>query len=505
MRKKIFMHPGQQYFLSHPAKMKVGVCGRGYGKTKIIAMESYSCVNNLPRSRGFLLAQTYTQAITKFLPQILDFWHEMGMVEDKPNRPGHYVVGKKPPPYFAEPLLKMKKYENTVTVFNGSCIEILSMDRPNLNLGGSYDWGAADEIQGINKDKFNKEYAVMIRGNIHRYNHPKHQTLILTGTMPWLSSGQWVLDYAELAKEDPKNVLYLERPSFDNILVLGKEYFERQKKILPAMIYEIEIKNKRANIFASGFYPDFSEQNHTYYASYNYAAATLSISDLSSFAPKATDYNPELALDISFDFGARVTCMIIAQEYNGELKIFDTFYAKSSEATLNVDDDSQRPLQRVLSSFLRAYQSHKNIINIWGDHTGHSKSDRALSSYDIVERIFRQNKVLYANKVERTNNPSHTKKYHAINDILGGRVAKCPKIKINMNNCKDLIVSIQLSPVNNDYSKNKNSERDDNLGIEKQTHLSDAFDYLIFNKYKNIAGISTYGSENVSINIGSIV
>ena len=502
---KIYAHPGQIYFIKHPAKTKVGVCGRGWGKTTVDGEISSSCVRELPRSRGFFLGLTYTQILTKFLPPILDFWERKGIKEHiSKKEPGHYVVGTKPPDFWQKPFAKVKKFQNIISFMNGSYIELLSMDRKDLNLGGSYDWGLADEIQGINKERFYKEYHIGIRGNIYRYKSPLHHSLILTGTMPWLNSGQWILDYEEKAKNSPNDILYIERPSFDNYHALGANYFKKQKAELDGIMYDIEIKNKRVKILGDGFYPDFSEEKHTYYAAYIYDDSPISLNDLSSYTPKSSDYNPQLPLDIAFDFGAKVTCMIISQESNGELRIFDLFYAKSSDMVISFEDDSNRPLQRVVAEFVRNYSTHKNIINIWGDHTGHNKSDKSLSSYEVVERLFRQNKLLYVNKVEKTNNPAHAKKYHAINDILGGRVAKCPKVLINMNKCKPLIVSIQLSPVDNNYSKDKSSERDDKLIIDKQTHLSDAFDYLVYNKYKNILGISSYGSENTSISVGSL-
>jgi hypothetical protein len=382
------------------------------------------------------------------------------------------------------------------------------MDRPDLNRGASYDWGIADEAQLINRDRFYTEYFVAIRGNIHRYKSGIHQRLVLTGSMPWLTSGQWVLDFAEKAKAAPDKVLYLERAAYDNIDALGIEYFRKQRAELPALIYQIEIENMRVKILGNGFYPEFDDGKHCYYACYSYTDELPSLSLLSSYSPSMADYKPLLPLDISFDFGANITSLLVAQESDGELKFINMFYETAGNTTiLSGDGGEQEPkklLQKVVDRFVKYYGHQQvGVINIWGDHTGHNRSDRAETSYQVVEQILRKNKMPFSNRVERTTNPFHSKKYHVINEVLSERDPRVPKIRINMTYCKVLIISIQVSPVNNDFTKDKRSERDPNLAAEKQTHFSDAFDYLVYNKYKGI--ISMEGASNASISVGSLV
>ena len=504
MNRNIYAHKWQKKFIAHKARTKVAICGRGWGKTTVDGIHSCQCVKALPKSRGFFLGLTYTQILTKFLPAILDFWERIGIKEHISNRElGHYVVGVKPPDYWQKPYAKIKRFTNVISFYNGSYIELLSMDRKDLNLGGSYDWGLVDEIQGINKDRFMKENFMTIRGNSHRYDSPLHHSLVLTGTMPWTSSGQWLLEYEEKAKEKPDEFFYLERPAMDNIDVLTPKYFADMEAELPAMMYDIEIKNERVKILSDGFYPEFNEEKHTYYAAYSYSDELPSIHSLTSYSPESTDYDPAKPIDISFDFGAKVTCMIIAQETDNELKIIDKFYSKSSDAVLSLTPtDSQMPLQRTVQQFLNVYRNHKAMIYIWGDHTGHNRTDKSLSSYQVVEGMLRTAKVLFVNKVEKTTNPFHAKKYQIINAILSGNHPNCAKVRINKNKCKELIISIQISPVDNDFQKDKRSERDPNLHIEKQTHFSDAFDYLVYNKYKQRIQLDGGGSGGASVGVG---
>jgi hypothetical protein len=494
---ELYMHEYQEYFCAHNAQIKCLIAGRGWGKTTSDGYIAYRCVVELPRSRGYFVGATYTQIITKFLPAIMDVWDRMGVTEyDPETKQGDYVVGLKPPRHFKKPYVKVKKYTNLISFRNGSYIEMLSMDRPDLNLGGSYDWGIVDEVQNINEFKLNKDYIVATRGNSFRYNSPLHHTIILNGTRPWTLSGQWIYKYKELANSNPDKYLFLERTSFDNKEALGQNYFDTQKEILSEVMYQVEILNKKVEILSDGFYPNFSEDRHTYLSSYHYDNEIVGgRASLTEFRPASSDYDPSLPLEISFDFGANVTCMLIAQEHKNELRFIDMFHAsRSSSAIVPSADEPKQLLQRVVAQFVNKYGKHPNKVMIWGDYSGHNKSDRAPSSYEVVEGLFQKAKINYINKVEKTTNPKHAKKYFVINDILEKTVDLVPAIKINKSTCGELILSIQISPVDDDFSKDKRSERDTNLPPSMQTHYSDAFDYILWGKYHHRFN---YGSRGV--------
>jgi hypothetical protein len=498
----IYLHTGQQLFLAHPAKTKAAVCGRGYGKTTMLGLGAYHCIANLPRSRGFFLGLTYSQILTKFLPPILELWERLGLKEHVSNsEPGHYVIGCKPPDHFEQPWAKIKKYQNVISFFNGAYIELLSMDRKDLNRGGSYDWGAADEVQGINRDRFYTEYHVAIRANPHRYNSPYHHTLLLTGSMPWLASGQWILDYEKEALQTPKEVCYLERPSYDNEKALPKDYFAKQKKFLPPMIYAIEIDNKRLRMIRNGFYPEFNDERHTYYAAFQYSDVMPEVQVLSAYTPTMTDYDSTRPMLMGWDFNAGVVSLVLGQEVNDELRIFDLIYETRENNVVDEAEEAELPktlLQRVLKRFTNKYGTHQHMIHIYGDHTGHNKSDRAPSSFEIIEAHLRKHKMYFINEVEKTTNPRHFKKYNLINDILREESPNLPKIRINQHNCKALIVSMQLAPILPDFSKDKSSERKQ-IEVECQTHFSDAIDYMIFGRYKNRALLDVSIPSSISI------
>jgi hypothetical protein len=80
---------------------------------------------------------------------------------------------------------------------------------------------------------------------------------------------------------------------------------------------------------------------------------------------------------------------------------------------------------------------------------------------------------------------------------MGRSEPNLPIVSLNKMNCKNLIVSIQQAGAidgTNGIEKDKRSERNTNAVDEETTHFSDAFDTLVFFKYKDrMASSGWYG------------
>ena len=90
------------------------------------------------------------------------------------------------------------------------------------------------------------------------------------------------------------------------------------------------------------------------------------------------------------------------------------------------------------------------------------------------------------NKTPNTNNPSHILKFRLLNDILEENNKILPFVRINEDNCPNLIVSMEnagLKQKKDSFEKDKSSERSKKIAQEHATHLSDCFDYLLWWKY----------------------
>lgn len=460
----------------------------------------------MPGSRGFILGKTYNQILTKFIPAMAAFWQSIGIEEySSVNEDGLYVIGKVPPKHFASPRAKIKKYTNLITFINGTVIELLSMDRADLNLGGSFDWGICDEIQGINPVKLQKEYLIAIRGYHAKYSHPAYLSFVAVGTMPWLPSQKWVLEYEDKMKKNPKRYFFIKRTSFDNIEVLGKAYFKNIKEELSRLMYNVEILNHEVKLQSGdGFYPEFSESRNTYTNAYTYSEMEDELGSIFTVSTRiSTEYDSEKELDLSFDFNADVTSLVIGQEHETEFRIINTIFETPTQFVSELEEDGQPKtlVKKVVETFCRNYPNHTGTINIYGDGSGKNRSANGEPPYDTIVRLLQEKGYHVVNHVVTTINPLHILKHQTINDLLAGNIPNAPKILINADTCSSLIVSIISSPILPDFRKNKTSERNKELSIEQMTHLSDTLDYLLMGKYGARASYGGVVTEGASISI----
>jgi hypothetical protein len=491
-RKSIYLNPKQLAYVQATQEDK-GFCGgRASGKSTSNGPDSAMKVLEMPKSKGAFLGLTYNQIMTKFLPPVIDMWKQMGMVEHTETQMGHFVIGKQPPSWWEKPYQPPQYYQNVISFWNGSCIELLSLDRKNTNRGGNYDWMIVDEAQLINKERFDKEIRPSVRGNKYRFKSARHHQVSLTGSMPWLPSGMWFPDMAEEAKKFPNKVFYIEATPFDNIKVLGGEYIKRLQRTLPFLVYQVEVENKRITKLPNCFYDEFDEVKHCYWTYYEYSddEDRVKITD--------TDYDPNENLDIAFDFNGKFTSCIVGQEKlkpNWEFRFINEFFEKRDvNSAINYDpamEDMKDIISVTVQKFINYYRGHKPYVLIWGDRNGNNNyAGRVLTFYQQIEKQLKAAGFNVVLMVERTLDPLHQLKHLVINSLLRGS-ANYPIVKINAERCKNLLVSIQSSPLTPDFKKDKSSENED-IPQERATHLSDCFDNLLYPKYSHLIEKGNY-------------
>jgi len=81
---------------------------------------------------------------------------------------------------------------------------------------------------------------------------------------------------------------------------------------------------------------------------------------------------------------------------------------------------------------------------------------------------------------------THAEKYRLINTMLKGNERALPKIKINKDNCKDLIIALEHAEAvegTKGVEKQKKDERNKSMMQQHTTHLTDAFDIPVFSQY----------------------
>jgi hypothetical protein len=467
-----YNHPQLALKLStRPHKMFIG--GRGVGKTTIIADEVITMLSYMPRGKISLNGLTYFHIRTKSLPPIIDHWERRGLYRNI-----HYFIGNKAPKKFKwdEPYQPPLDYTNCVHFWNGFVIEFNSFDRPEMARSGSYDAMIFDETPKLKKSAIDSDVLPANRGNRDRFGHLRfhHGTLFL-GSMPLTPSGEWVFEYENLMEEFPKDYLYMEASAIENIQILGEKYFRDLQRVLPKIVYDMEVLNIKRKGNANRFYINLSEANHCYYDSYNYDY----FDDNSSIQTKSIDSRGDNdclktePLYISFDFGSTQNCLIVSQwhKQSNEFPVIKNFYVENE--TLKI----------LVKKFIDYYTYHPTrIIYLYGGSDGTRRNDAASREtyFDDVIRQLTEAKWIVQNNAQ-VYEASHMDKFQFWNKYLSEDYPNIPAFKINMNNAMETFISMDNAGIlPSEIKKDKSSERRVDQPRWKATDLSDAIDNLYY-------------------------
>lgn len=502
--KKIYVNPKQAKFLQAKQTTRVWVGGRGSGKTRVISHtmkimvcgSSHMNLKPMNRAKIFLLGSTYEQILTKFWPEIQEGLEQHGLKEHfSDGAPGHFVVCRKPPAWYAKPRKQPKKFDNIITFWTGFTIELLSFDRDNNRRGGSYDAGFMDEAALIDYDKYTQSIGSLVRGNVKEWQHPWRFTKFIFTSRAWKQKGKWVEQkMKQLAAEHPDKYFYMETSAEDNRAVLGDQYFEDKQIEFSPLVYAIEILNKPVEKIPDGFYEFLDEEVHLYSPMYD-----MNYEDEKWKFKREKDVNDKLELDISFDFNAAFTSATVWQEhlpgYNDgrtglskeiwELRLLRNFYVKY---TL---------VDKLVEAICDHYQPHPTkIANIYGGADGYTRW-AAISEYTYYEVIKKKMEARGWNIIIKADvnysDVEHKLKHLTLNSVLRENDPTLPVIRANEDNAKEAFISMSQAPITGDFKKDKKSEKEKNSDgtfiIEQQyaTHLSDTIDNYVFPKAKKPA------------------
>jgi len=484
--RSVWINDAQIDFISSIADFNVNVWGRGTGKTTVLGIQHYRRHLALPGAKFFLTAPTYKNILNNCLPPIEDFWRSVGLEEyDWKAKRGHYVIGQKPPSHFEKPFKAPKHFEHIITFYNGYTVEMMSMDRPSPNRGGSFDGGDADELALIKKDYLEQNMIPMIRGNTERFgeSHPLHGKFSGFTSMPWLASGQYVLDYEDKAKEDPATFHYSEATAECNLRVLGKDWIKKQEKFLSPEVFDIEIMNQRRKSAESMFYHSFSESKHVYIPSISYRDDPVGRGIM---VDQSSDYNPEQLIDVTFDFGGWFTCALLFQQTHERKdstrtteRMIDSFFVQKGGSAENVVD-----------MIVERYRGQRiKYVRLWGEPRANDPTAHGRTLYQVVEARFRSHGWMTEVKVFVSQAHSHDQRFAYMNDMLAEN-KNLPKLRCNRDTCKAPIMAIQFAERTHDLKKDKSKEKDRAFDQRHATHFTDALDYYFMQKhFKRVVGM----------------
>ena len=526
---KVYFNTPQRLTQLIGASTTVIVGGRRTGKTDSIAAPFVlRNMQRMPGSTGGIVVPTFKHGLTNTLPGLFAAWKRWGF-----QRGIHYVIGRKPPKSFKQPITEPADYEHVISFYNGSCAVIISQDRPGSSNSLTLSWLLIDEAKFIDYEKL-KDETLPANGGIkshfgkRSYNH----SIMILSDMPQTKKGSWFLHYKDkmdseliatiegtiyeiwktkerirrLRSENKKipaylksylrrldtdlnkmrsvAVYYKEYSSIENLQLLGENYIKQMKRDLTPLVFQTSILCQRIGIAKDGFYSSMKEK-HKYDASdfehldklahdwYDSAedAPDIASSNIDSRGDK--DLNPMAPICIGMDYNANINWIVAGQPEGRRLNVVKSFYVKF-----------ERKLPALIEEFCKYYAFHENKTVIFYYDTTALGSNYAVNDQDFhwvicheFERHGWQVVDVYIGNPMR-----HDEKYLLINQAFQGKQRLMPFF--NRQNNDDLILSIQTAGVyrgRNGFRKAKEDEKkpetDESL-LEHRTDGTDAFDTL---------------------------
>ena len=518
-QKKVYFNKPQRLTQLIGANTTVIVAGRRTGKTDSIAAPFVlRNMQRMPGSTGGIVVPTFKHGLTNTIPGLLAAWKRWGYIEGI-----HYVVGRKPPKSFRQPIIDPKDYEHVISFYNGSVAVIISQDRPGSSNSLTLSWLLVDEAKFIDYAKL-KDETLPANGGIksHFGKHSFNHSIMILSDMPQTQKGSWFLHYRD--KMDPElintieatvyeiwrtkerirtlnasgkpvppylkgylrrldrdlnkmrsvAVYYREYSSIENLQLLGENYIKQMKRDLTPLTFQTSILCQRIGIAKDGFYSSMRE-GHKYDANDNQYLDTLGydydFATLDSRADK--DVDPDAPICIGMDYNANINWIVAGQPRDRRLNVVKSFYVKF-----------ERKIPALVEDFCRYYAGHRNKTVVY-----YYDATALGSNYAVNEQDFHYNVVKeferHGWRIESVylGNPMHhDEKYLLINNAFAGKQRLMPFF--NRSNNEDLILAIQSAGVSNgrngfrkDKSGEKLAESEEDL-LEHRTDGTDAFDTL---------------------------
>ena len=518
-QKKVYFNKPQRLTQLIGANTTVIVAGRRTGKTDSIAAPFVlRNMQRMPGSTGGIVVPTFKHGLTNTIPGLLAAWKRWGYIEGI-----HYVVGRKPPKSFRQPIIDPKDYEHVISFYNGSVAVIISQDRPGSSNSLTLSWLLVDEAKFIDYAKL-KDETLPANGGIksHFGKHSFNHSIMILSDMPQTQKGSWFLHYRD--KMDPEliatieatvyeiwrikeriralnasgkpvppylkgylrrldrdlnkmrsvAVYYREYSSIENLQLLGENYIKQMKRDLTPLTFQTSILCQRIGIAKDGFYSSMRE-GHKYDANDNQYLDTLGydydFSRLDSRADK--DVDPDAPICIGMDYNANINWIVVGQPRDRRLNVIKSFYVKF-----------ERKIPALVQDFCRYYAEHRNKTVVYYFDATALGSNYAVNEQDfrwvVVHEFERQG--WRVETVYLGNPMRHDEKYLLINQGFAGKQRLMPFF--NRSNNEDLILAVQSAGVSrgrNGFHKDKSGEKlaesEEDL-LEHRTDGTDAFDTL---------------------------
>lgn len=407
----LLLHPKQMEVHTSPHRFRVVVAGRRWGKTQLAKTEIIK-YSKVPKRLIWYVAPSYRMAKQIMWPELLE------------SIPARWIK-------------KLNETVMTITLVNGTRIELKGADNPDSLRGVGIHFLVMDEVQDIDAEAWRK---------------------VLRPTLA--STGGHALFIGTPKSYNFLYELYMLGQDEKNIL-LGRWKSWQFPTITSPFIPEEEIEAARRDMdeksFAQEFMASFETMSGRVYYPFDRRIHVGSY-----------PFNPELPIWIGQDFNIDPMSSVILQpQPNGEVWVVDEISLKSSNTEEAADEIERR------------YWRYMKNITLFPDPAGNYRQHaRGESDLDI----FREKGI--RRQMFRKKHPPVADRVNAVNRMLRSAEGV---VRLYVNHtCTALIESLEQT-----IYKAGGREIDKDLGVE---HMADALGYPIeYNfplKRIEIAGIS---------------
>lgn len=541
------------------ANITIVEMGRAGGKTEgVLGPRILRVVESLPGETSVLAHSSYVALLSIIVPNILTFFGDARGEDGKPLliEGVHYVVGEKNlPPHFNKPRYPIQHHEHTIVFWNGHNIRLVSSERADSIAGANVVHAFIEEMKHNKGDKIKTRIFPALR--VSRLSKSKDKSISNTHKSPYfqgitgisdtarvsLGENSWFYEFEQSVnkkliseivttalhvndllqrKQNGESVsasniakweeilrqqrmaatFYLRASTFVNKDVLGIRYFANMLKSMTIEEFLVAICAVRERKVANMFFASFDENKHTYSDGYMYdSLLTLNLKDTFKVTSGMLKFcKKDEKLLIGFDPGGFASC-VVAQEKRreSELRILKELYVYSP--------DDLSDLARKFNDF---FSDHPNkFIDLYYDRAGNQKKEQQ-QMHDTDAKKFKAAleshgwHVTLKNKYQRTI--FHWEHFQLFQRLLAEQERKIPRIRIDENECPNLISSILVSPIKMTggiIELDKSSER--KLPFQQQAGLSTQIPsglmYLVFSLYEKLRPGKDYNPSNLPVNM----
>lgn len=558
----LYMNAAQRLAYNFGSRQTAVRAGRGIGKTTAMLTPRYvNCVQTIPRAEGLFLGNSIKQLYTKTVPAVVQSLEaNYGWQEGV-----HFFRGHAPKKLgFAEPLRKPRVWENVIHSYNGNCCYLISMAITASANGFNAAYLLSDESRFLPWKKVLEEVIPALRGGV--YDHPGWSeksnpyylsSMFVSDAALTVKQSEWerhmegdqteevnqkiaeMLAELSIVPELAENEKFLKKlnglrsqsrvffnfSSIENVDILGERYIAEQKRLLPELMFAIQILGQRKGIAKDGYYSNFdidihgylpseSSQTEAVYSKFSkkfvtyvktgsnrerleYEAPDLNSTSKIADCSLDTDIDYDKPLEIAFDYGANTNYVVTGQPQR--MDGIDSLLILSSMYVRN-----ERKLRALCGDWCRYYEPFRQRnehVRFYYDATARQGGNYAVEGAEDTKyyNVVREELTRRGWKVEviPMGRPMlHSQKYQFVNDALVGR--QKPFLRINRENNEYLIIAMENARVKmgrNGPEKDKSDEKlksEEGRGgaYQERTDITDALDTLwIGNRY--------YGKTNM--------